>query len=193
MSRCQHNFVSGDVPSSDDVVGPYPTVVEQPDGGQGLVLQAFHNGKYLGVFNVTFDDAGVITKYAGDPVLLDHTIPEGKSVDGYSMKIKNLHGANFTLPSLMTPHFLVVTAYGATTNDKVGMIATFGSQCFRGSMFCLCQLIINGSVKNTLSLTIILQTFFEKWYATFHGGAHIFDHHGGIQKLPRTMKNYRNG
>ena len=116
-------------------MGPYPTVVEQPDGGQGLVLQAFHNGKYLGVFNVTFDDAGVITKYAGNPVLLDHTIPEGTSVDGYSMKIKNLQGANFTLPSLMAPHFVVVTAYGATTNDKVGIIATFGFQVSEDQCF----------------------------------------------------------
>ena len=102
-------------------MGPYPTVVEQPDGGQGLVLQAFHNGVYLGLFNVTFDDAGVVTKYSGSPILLDYTIPEGEPVKLTFTDTKNRHDANFVVTGGTGCRW-----DGATSNDKVGNMTTLG-------------------------------------------------------------------
>ena len=51
--------------------GPYPTVVRQPSGRTVLVVQAYQYGKYLGLLNVTFDDAGEVRRWSGQPVVLD--------------------------------------------------------------------------------------------------------------------------
>ena len=53
------------------MAGPYPTVVRQQSGRTVLVVQAYHYGKYLGVLNVTFDDAGEVKEWSGRPVVLD--------------------------------------------------------------------------------------------------------------------------
>lgn len=71
------SFFTGKPPSDETPVGQYPTVIEQIGGKKALVVQAFTWGKYLGYLNVTFDNAGVITGYGGNPILLDHTVIEG--------------------------------------------------------------------------------------------------------------------
>ncbi|WP_045679138.1 bifunctional metallophosphatase/5'-nucleotidase [Martelella endophytica] len=51
--------------------GPYPTMVDNPDGYQVPVVQANQYGKYLGDLDVVFNDDGVVTSAKGDPILLD--------------------------------------------------------------------------------------------------------------------------
>ncbi|MCB0240873.1 MAG: metallophosphoesterase, partial [Anaerolineae bacterium] len=51
-----------------DPQGPYPTVVTSPAGEPVLVVSAWEWGKYLGRLDVTFDSAGVVQDYNGDPI-----------------------------------------------------------------------------------------------------------------------------
>ena len=60
--------------------GPYPTWVNTPNGGRTAVVQSYAFGKYLGRLNVTFDDQGVVQSAIGEPILLDHSIPEDEKV-----------------------------------------------------------------------------------------------------------------
>ncbi|WAR06764.1 5NTD-like protein [Mya arenaria] len=68
--------ISGTPPSRETPEGPYPVVVNQMDGGQALVVQAFTFGKYLGYLNVTFDVSGKVIDYAGNPILLDASVEQ---------------------------------------------------------------------------------------------------------------------
>jgi len=45
--------------------------VRQASGRTVLVVQAYQYGKYLGMLNVTFDAAGEVQAWAGNPVVLD--------------------------------------------------------------------------------------------------------------------------
>jgi 5'-nucleotidase len=56
--------------------GPYPVVVKSPAGAPVLVVQDYWAGKYLGRLDVTFDAAGVPTKWRGNPILLDARVPQ---------------------------------------------------------------------------------------------------------------------
>jgi 5'-nucleotidase len=56
---------------SDRAQGPYPTMV-----GQTAIVSAYAYGKFLGELNVTFDDAGVVTSAAGEPILMDAGVSE---------------------------------------------------------------------------------------------------------------------
>ena len=56
---------------SDRAQGPYPTMV-----GQTAIVSAYAYGKFLGELNVTFDDAGVVTAAAGEPILMDAGVSE---------------------------------------------------------------------------------------------------------------------
>ncbi|XP_045197395.2 snake venom 5'-nucleotidase-like [Mercenaria mercenaria] len=71
---------NGNMPAGEEIEGPYPLVADQPGGGQGLVVQAYTMGKYLGYLNVTFDSNGVVTKYSGNPILLDSRVKEDPAV-----------------------------------------------------------------------------------------------------------------
>jgi 5'-nucleotidase/UDP-sugar diphosphatase len=55
--------------------GPYPVMV-----GQTAIVQAYAYGKFLGELHVTFDDAGVVTKAEGEPILLDASVTEDQPV-----------------------------------------------------------------------------------------------------------------
>ena len=61
---------------SDRAKGPYPTWVDTPNGGRTAVVQAYAYGKYLGRLDVTFDENGVVTEAAGEPVLIDGAVAE---------------------------------------------------------------------------------------------------------------------
>jgi 5'-nucleotidase len=68
----------GNQPDREEIKGPYPVVADQSGGGKGLVVQAYTMRKYLGYLNLTFDQNGVVTKYSGNPILLDSNVPEGQ-------------------------------------------------------------------------------------------------------------------
>lgn len=61
-------------------VGPYPTVVNSPASQQVLIVSAWEWGKYLGRLDVTFDSAGVVQSYNGNPIKMDSTIPEDAAI-----------------------------------------------------------------------------------------------------------------
>lgn len=42
------------------------------------MVQGYAFGKYLGYLKVTFDDAGKVIKAAGNPILLDSSVPQGR-------------------------------------------------------------------------------------------------------------------
>ena len=57
--------------------GPYPTIVTQQSGVEVLVLQDYTFGMFLGYLEITFDDAGNVIDYEGNPILLNSSYPEG--------------------------------------------------------------------------------------------------------------------
>jgi 5'-nucleotidase len=57
------------------VEGPYPTVVRSPIGEPVLIVQAFRHNRYLGRLDVTFNAAGVPTRWNGDNILMSRYIP----------------------------------------------------------------------------------------------------------------------
>jgi 5'-nucleotidase len=59
-----------------EAVGPYPLVVEHPEGGKTLVVTAGYWGRYLGNLHTTFDTQGRLTAYDGNPIRLAAAIPE---------------------------------------------------------------------------------------------------------------------
>ena len=63
-----------------DTQGPYPTVVTSPAGEPVLIVSAWEWGKYLGRLDVTFDSAGVVQDYNGDPIRMDDTIPADPAI-----------------------------------------------------------------------------------------------------------------
>jgi 5'-nucleotidase len=71
-------ILQGEKPAGEDIEGPYPIVVDQPGGGNGLVVQAYTLGKYLGYLNLKFDSNGILTNYSGNPILLESSVSEGK-------------------------------------------------------------------------------------------------------------------
>lgn len=72
-----HSLLSNVDPEAE---GPYPVVVESPDGNNVLVVTAKSWGQYLGDLDVTFDENGVPVEWTGEPVLLDPLVPEDSEV-----------------------------------------------------------------------------------------------------------------
>lgn len=72
------NDEAGPPPSTEKVLGSYPTVIEHSDGRKTLVVQAYAYGKYLGNLSVVFNDEGDVIRYAGNPILLDESVSQGK-------------------------------------------------------------------------------------------------------------------
>jgi 5'-nucleotidase/UDP-sugar diphosphatase len=66
-----HSLLSN---TAEGAVGPYPTMVANPDGIEVPVVQANQYGKYLGDIAITWDDSGVVTKAEGEPFLIDATV-----------------------------------------------------------------------------------------------------------------------
>lgn len=66
-----HSLLSNTDPKAE---GPYPTMVDNPDGYKVPVVQAASYSKYLGEFKVVFDDNGVVKEASGDPIHLDKSI-----------------------------------------------------------------------------------------------------------------------
>ncbi|AXS42111.1 bifunctional metallophosphatase/5'-nucleotidase [Breoghania sp. L-A4] len=62
--------------TSDRAAGPYPTMVEAPDGGKTAVVQAYAYGKLLGELNVIWDDDGKVVSAEGEPIVMDAAVAE---------------------------------------------------------------------------------------------------------------------
>ena len=81
------NFLSpgiilGTPPSTEKPYGPYPLVItpdSNPDA-KVLVVQDFAYGKYLGKLKVDFDADGEVTKWSGNPILLDNSIQKDQAI-----------------------------------------------------------------------------------------------------------------
>lgn len=67
------SFDNKDFPKSE---GPYPTIVNNPDGNKTLLVAAWEWGKVFGRIKVTFDDAGAITTWEGNPIPVTKDIAE---------------------------------------------------------------------------------------------------------------------
>ncbi|WP_019171004.1 5'-nucleotidase C-terminal domain-containing protein [Pseudaminobacter salicylatoxidans] len=79
-----HSLLSNTDPRAE---GPYPTMIDNPDGYKVPVTQAASYSKYLGEFKVVFDDNGVVKEASGDPIYLDAKI---KPDEGVLARIKEL-------------------------------------------------------------------------------------------------------
>ncbi|PNY82753.1 bifunctional metallophosphatase/5'-nucleotidase [Deinococcus koreensis] len=66
-------FENKDFPASE---GPYPTVVQNPDGNRTLLVAAWEWGKVLGRIKVNFTDAGAVESWEGNPVPVTSDIAE---------------------------------------------------------------------------------------------------------------------
>lgn len=72
-----HSLLSN---NDDKAEGPYPTMIDNPEGYKVPVTQAAAYSKYLGEFKVVFDDNGVVKEAKGDPILLDKSIKPDEAV-----------------------------------------------------------------------------------------------------------------
>lgn len=64
----------------EGAAGPYPTMVENPEGAEVPVATANNYSKYLGHLVLTFDDEGTLIKAEGAPILLDNSVPEDEAI-----------------------------------------------------------------------------------------------------------------
>jgi len=72
-----HSLLSNTDPKAE---GPYPTMIDNPDGYNVPVTQAASYSKYLGNFKVVFDDNGVVKEASGDPIHLDKSVKPDAAV-----------------------------------------------------------------------------------------------------------------
>lgn len=66
-------FNNKDFPASE---GPYPTIVNNPDGNRTLLVAAWEWGKVLGRLKVNFSDAGAVESWEGNPIPVTMDIAE---------------------------------------------------------------------------------------------------------------------
>jgi len=60
--------------TEEGALGPYPTLVNNPDGVEVPVVTAYSYGKYLGDLVVTWDDEGKVISAEGAPILVDASV-----------------------------------------------------------------------------------------------------------------------
>jgi 5'-nucleotidase/UDP-sugar diphosphatase len=72
-----HSLLSKTDPKAE---GPYPTMVDNPDGSKVPVVQAASYSKYLGEIKIVFDDNGVVKEATGDPIFLDKSVTPDEAV-----------------------------------------------------------------------------------------------------------------
>ncbi|XP_054924306.1 protein 5NUC-like isoform X2 [Dermacentor andersoni] len=78
----------GKPPVDDKPEGPYPVVYKRRDGTQCLIVQDFRFGKYLGYLRMEINRDGVITHWAGSPILLSQDVPQDLQVLNSMMPYK---------------------------------------------------------------------------------------------------------
>ncbi|XP_013418346.1 5'-nucleotidase-like, partial [Lingula anatina] len=70
---------TGTPPSTEQPDGVYPTVLRR-GGSNVLIVTDFKFAKYLGYLQVTFDDAGELTSWNGNPILLDESVLQDSGI-----------------------------------------------------------------------------------------------------------------
>lgn len=71
---------AGTAPSTEVPLAEYPVVYKRRSGSKALVVSAYGYTKYLGFLKVNFHRDGLILhSWEGQPILLDSSVPEGKS------------------------------------------------------------------------------------------------------------------
>lgn len=73
-------------------LGPYPTVVKNPEGKDVLVVQAWEWGKVVGILRLTFDPKGELLAYQGQPLLMT---PEAAPEDLFAKEALLAYAAPF--------------------------------------------------------------------------------------------------
>jgi len=73
--------------TDENAAGPYPTLVNGPDGNEVPVVTAYSYGKYLGDLVVTWDDEGNVTSAEGAPILVDASVEPDA---GYAARLAEL-------------------------------------------------------------------------------------------------------
>ncbi|KAM7307456.1 protein 5NUC [Ixodes scapularis] len=72
---------TGEPPRPEDKVeGDYPTIVNKKSNRQGLVVQDYWAGKYLGHLELEFNNDGSLKNWSGNPILLDNTTKEDPDI-----------------------------------------------------------------------------------------------------------------
>ncbi|KAK4640002.1 hypothetical protein QC761_611250 [Podospora bellae-mahoneyi] len=61
-------------------VGKYPTIVENSEGEEVFIVQAYRWGEYLGYIDVTYDTDGRVLDYHGAPVHLTNTTAQDEDL-----------------------------------------------------------------------------------------------------------------
>ncbi|RWS28195.1 5'-nucleotidase-like protein [Leptotrombidium deliense] len=89
---------NGKPPSKEVASDVYPAVVEHKDGRRTLVVQAYAYGKYLGFLNVIIDEKGEVVKFHGQPILLDHTVPDDPKIREFMLKKSGQLKAKYDSP-----------------------------------------------------------------------------------------------
>ncbi|KKB10818.1 5'-nucleotidase [Devosia geojensis] len=79
-----HSLLSN---TDENAVGPYPTLVNGPDGNEVPVVTAYSYGKYLGNLVVTWDDEGNVVSAEGAPILIDASVTPD---EGYVTRLAEL-------------------------------------------------------------------------------------------------------
>ncbi|XP_013418359.1 5'-nucleotidase-like [Lingula anatina] len=69
----------GTPPSTEQPDGVYPTVLRRR-GSNVLIVTDFMFAKYLGYLQVTFDEAGELTSWGGNPILLDENVTQDSGI-----------------------------------------------------------------------------------------------------------------
>lgn len=73
--------------TEEGAAGPYPTLVNGPDGVEVPVVTAYSYGKYLGDLVVTWDDEGKVISAEGAPILMDNSVEPD---EGYVTRLAEL-------------------------------------------------------------------------------------------------------
>ncbi|CAG9858469.1 unnamed protein product [Phyllotreta striolata] len=71
---------NGEKPDTEEIEGPYPTIVTQDSGKKVPVVQAYAYTKYLGILKLKFDADGNVLNTSGQPTLLNNSIPQDQDV-----------------------------------------------------------------------------------------------------------------
>ncbi|CAH1954430.1 unnamed protein product [Acanthoscelides obtectus] len=87
-----HTFLyTGDNPPGPETAkGPYPTIVQKPNGHDVLITQASAFSKYIGNITVYLDGNGEIAGYDGAPIFLSPELPQDEKINQDIMPWKKM-------------------------------------------------------------------------------------------------------
>jgi 5'-nucleotidase/UDP-sugar diphosphatase len=129
-----HNEMEG-------AAGPYPTLVNNPEGVEVPVVTAYSYGKFLGDLVVTWDDDGNVTSADGAPILLDASVTAD---EGYVARLAELEEP---IAALMEE------VIGSTTSDIDGSRETCrAAECQMGNLVAEAMLAASAEQGATIAI-----------------------------------------